>query len=160
MITIGSTKKTLIFDITTEGIKNKDLEFWFRLILENRSYGLKGEIQEDGRVKVVIPPVADIFPTSEILNECSVRLETVGEGKYYIKAWEDKALIKIEPKANAKLETTSVDEEIEPTVTVSISEEKEEEPEVEPEVLEESKPKKEVKKTSTLLDQVLRRDNR
>lgn len=145
MITIGSTKKTLVFDITTEGIKDKDLEFWFRLILENRSYGIKGEIQEDGKIKVVIPPVADIFPTSEILNECDVRLETIGEGKYYIKAWEDKALIKIEPKANAKLETTSADEEIEPTVTVSISEEKEEE----------SEPKREIKKTSTLLDQVL-----
>jgi len=145
VITIGSTKKTLVFDITTEGIKDKDLEFWFRLILENRSYGIKGEIQEDGKIKVVIPPVADIFPTSEILNECDVRLETIGEGKYYIKAWEDKALIKIEPKANAKLETTSADEEIEPTVTVSISEEKEEE----------SEPKREIKKTSTLLDQVL-----
>lgn len=147
MITIGSIKKTLVFDITTEGIKDKDLEFWFRLILENRSYGIKGEVQEDGKIRVVIPPVADIFPTSEILNECDVRLETVGENKYYIKAWEDKALIKIEPKANAKLETTSVDKKIEPTVSVSISEEKEEESESE----------EEVKKTptSSLLDQVL-----
>lgn len=147
MITIGSTKKTLVFDITTEGIKNKDLEFWFRIILEDRSYGIKGEIQEDGKIKIVIPAVADIFPTSEILNECVVRLETVGEDKYYIKAWEDKALIKIEPKANAKLETTSVDEKIEPTVTVSISEEKEEDSESEGEIKKTS--------TSSLLDRVL-----
>jgi len=158
VITIGSTKKTLLFNVSTEGIKEGDLEFWFRVIMEDVSYGLKGEVQEDGRVRVTIPPVGDLLVNADKTKECTVKLEAVGEEKYYIKAWEDKGLVKIEPKAVAELDSTPLnEEESEPAVSASMSEELEEK-EVTEDVEEiEVVSRKSGSAVDSLLDQVLKK---
>ena len=60
MLTIGHRNKVMLFDVVAEGISDQELDFWFRIFVEDISYGFKGELQEDGKVKVTVPPLPEI----------------------------------------------------------------------------------------------------
>lgn len=106
MITIGSKNKILLFDIAVEGIDKKNLEFWFRIYDENIAYSFKGELIEEGKVKVTIPPLADMI-NSKYLAVSKIypaSVEVIGEGKYNVITWSDEIQLEAPPHVDVKLE--------------------------------------------------------
>jgi hypothetical protein len=84
-----------------EGIEKDKLEIKFRLDIYGVEYGFKGEVQGE-KIRVVIPPMGTILQegTTGIFRG---KLRVIGDGKYYMKPWEDDVEIKTEPKVVTQL---------------------------------------------------------
>ena len=111
MITIGNKKKVMLFDVSTDGINNKDLDFWLRVYDDNVSYSFKGELQEDSKIKVTILPLTEML-TSKYINTTKIypaKLEIIGDGKYNLTTWEGEIQLEAPPKVDIKLENVQED---------------------------------------------------
>jgi len=106
MITIGREQKTLLFDISTEGIDFNNLEFWLRIYNEDIVFSFRGQLLEENKqVKVVIPPIPKMINKEYINldNEYKVILEVIGENKYFINTWEGEIRFESTPSVSIKL---------------------------------------------------------
>ena len=106
MITIGSKNKILLFDVSTEGVDKKDLEFWFRIRDDDITYSFAGELQEDNKVKVTVLPLSEVInfeylDTNKIYPAC---LDVISEGKYNLKTWDGDIQVEASPRVDVKLE--------------------------------------------------------
>jgi len=106
MIILGSKNKVLLFDISTEGISNESLEFWFRVNNEDITYSFRGELTEDNKVKIVLKPLTEIINSNylDISKIYTSKLEVIGDGKYYMTPWEGELKLEVSPKIGVKLE--------------------------------------------------------
>lgn len=113
MITIGSKNKVLLFEVSTKDINYDNLEFWFRIHNENVTYSFRGELIEDNKVKVVVYPLTEMVNNTylDISKIYPVKLEVIGEEKYYMTTWEGELKLEASPRVDIKLEKMS-DEEI------------------------------------------------
>lgn len=144
MLVLGK-EKTIVFSVITEGTENP--EFWLRIVIEGVSYGFKGELSDEGRVKVNIPAITDVVKTFKTNESYKAKLEVISDNKYFIEAWSDDVIIEVEPKAKAKVEKT-LKEEVIPSITAGLEEEVNDDNE------EDVKPVRQTRKS--LLDEVIK----
>lgn len=111
MIIVGNRDKELLFNITTEGIKNNDIVFFLRIMINDVDYGFKGSITGDGRIRVIIPPRENFIPFVDTSKIYTTRLETIGEGKYFSIPWEGELQFEAAPTVMAKLANISNSDE-------------------------------------------------
>lgn len=166
MITIGARNKLLLFDMKTDKVDTKDLEFWFRVKDDDITYSFPGELQEDNKVKITILPLSEIinFDYLDTSKIYPAYLEVISEGKYSLKTWEGDVQLESPPRVDIKLENVQdvvnntdskpLKEKVEPKITTEVSEI------IEQEVTKRAKPKSTVgsKKKSSLLEEVLSRN--
>lgn len=134
MITIGAKNKILLFDINTEGVEKKDLEFWFRVNDDDITYSFPGELQEDNKVRITLLPLSEMinFEYLDTSKIYSASLEVISEGKYNVKTWEGSIQLETPPRINVKLEnvqdisraseTKTEEKKVEPKITTEVSE--------------------------------------
>lgn len=116
MITIGQKNKILLFDVSTDNMDSKDLEFWFRIYCEEVTYSFKGELVENNKVKITILPLAEMVRPKylDFHKVYRANLEVIGEGKYSITTWDGDIQFETPPRIDVKLE--NVQDESKPII--------------------------------------------
>ena len=107
MIIVGIRDKELLFNITTEGIKNNDIVFFLRIMINDIDYGFRGSINNDGKICVIIPPREKFIPFVDTSKIYTARLEAVGEGKYFSIPWSGDLQFEASPSIMAQLTNIS-----------------------------------------------------
>ena len=120
MIKLNPDKeKTITFDLTVEGVDPKLLTYTLRLTENGIDYGFRG-INNNGEIKVVIPPLNSVLNRDHINELKSIKLEVTGlDNKYYMKPYEDTVIIEQEPSVNISIknEEEKIDEK---TINVTV----------------------------------------
>ena len=122
MITfLASKEKKIEMMIETKGIKPQSLNFTFRIMIEGIEYGFPCTLIGDA-VTVTIPPLFDVISENIKEGEYNAKLEVTGDSKYYLKPFDDKVRLKIDPKVEITMSETNEDvEEVVEQVKMSIS---------------------------------------
>lgn len=104
MITFDPYKeKKIEMDIETRGIEPQNLNFVFRIVVNDIEYGFKCKLI-DRKVSVTIPALSTIICNTFNDGIYDSKLEVTGEDKYYLKPFSDKVKIKFEPKVEITME--------------------------------------------------------
>jgi hypothetical protein len=101
--------KVIRTKIRVQNADEHNIDFVFRLIVEDVEYGFKGELTEDSAVVFRIPALRDVIGDVSTQSEYPIRIETVAAERFFQRAWTDSAKFKQVPK----LELEEVKEDLE-----------------------------------------------
>jgi len=115
----SSKSKNLQFSVKVEDTSMKEVDFFYRVIIEGIEYGFKGK-PGNGNVSFQIPALESLIKGSDNKKTYAARLDTVAEGKHFDTPYTEKISIKKNPKVNIKESEEIVNESIEEPVAKTI----------------------------------------
>ena len=115
----SSKSKKLEFSVKVEDTSMKEVDFFYRVVIEGVEYGFKGKAG-NGNVSFQIPALESLIKGSDNKKTYSARLDTVAEGKHFDTPYTEKISIKKNPKVNIKESEEIVNESIEEPVAKTI----------------------------------------
>ena len=117
-MTFNFTKnKFMAFDVEVEGLDKEELNFFFRVLINDVEYGFKGDYK-NGKVKLNIPAFNTIVKEKVIENGKSyeAKLEAYDD-KVHIIPWNDSISFDIEPEVKAELTTEQIKQRTAPKIS-------------------------------------------
>lgn len=85
--------KVLDFDVNIIGTQPTDMSFTFKILGEKVDYGFAGKLIGQTKVRVKVPPLAEVFGEGIFKSKYKAQLDVVGGG-YFRNPWKGDILIK------------------------------------------------------------------
>lgn len=99
--------KKKIFSVPTlvEGVEPSKLQFYFRVIVEGIEYGFPAKLLGE-QMKLEIPPLGKVITglkQGEYMARVEANVVTEGNKGFYMKPWEEKIEVRMEPKVSMEI---------------------------------------------------------